>query len=146
MSVSLHYQSPLSLTNRTALKNFITEIFKREKTAVAHVSIIFCSNDFLLNINKEFLNHDFFTDIITFNLAATKQPVMGELYISVDMVRYNSSLIGSGFNTELHRVIFHGLLHLCGYNDKTKSEKALIREKEDYYLMKYLNVPRITVS
>jgi rRNA maturation RNase YbeY len=89
-----------------------------------------------LEINQKYLEHDFYTDIITFDLSETGA-VRGEIYISIDRVRENARKLGVSFKSELHRVIFHGMLHLCGYNDKTKAEKEKIRAKEDQYLNKY---------
>lgn len=126
-----------SLNKRTSLKTFIESIFKVEHQPFADLNIIFCTDDYLLGVNKRFLNHDFYTDIVTFNLAGNKQPVNGEIYISVDRVKDNANKLHVSFKSELHRVIFHGVLHLCGYLDKTKSQIKLMREMEDKYLSGY---------
>lgn len=137
--ISFHQQVPVTnLRNRTKLKDFLGEIFKKEKTAARSVQFIFCSDGFLLNINRRFLQHDYYTDIISFNLAEDNQPVEGEIYISVDRVKENATSLGLPFGQELHRVIFHGILHFCGYKDKTDSEQLTMRKKEDFYLKKYL--------
>ena len=103
------------------------------------IDIIFCTDDYLLEINRGFLKHDYYTDIITFNLAPLNYPVVGELYISVDRVRENAQALGHSFKGELHRVVFHGILHLCGYDDKSKKEEELIRKKENVFLTQYLS-------
>lgn len=112
-------------------------MFKKEGKRVESVNYIFVSDNALLEINKQFLKLDFYTDIITFDLSESAE-ITAEIYISVDRVRDNATLLGVSFKSELHRVIFHGALHLCGYGDKTKAQKAEMREKEDFYLQSYL--------
>ena len=126
----------ISLANRGHLKKYIEAIFKKEAQKLDTVNFIFCSDNVLLEINQKYLKHDFYTDIITFNLSNTKA-IRAEIYISIDRVRENSLELGVPIKSELLRVIFHGVLHLCGYNDKTKVEKKEIREKEDYFLKRY---------
>ena len=108
---------------------------------MAELQYIFCSDDRLLEINKQFLNHDYYTDIITFNLSGANQPINAEIYISVDRVRENAGDFNSSVPMELHRVIFHGALHLCGYKDKTRKDQTEMRKMEDKYLEMY-SVPR----
>ena len=124
----------IALKNKTGLKTFIFSVFKREKKRVASINYIFCSDQYLLQINKDFLQHDYYTDIITFDLS-DKNAIVGEIYISVDRVKDNANVQGTSFSNELLRVMFHGVLHLCGYGDKTKSEITVMRQKEDYYLL-----------
>jgi rRNA maturation RNase YbeY len=88
-------------------------------------------------MNRSFLGHDYYTDVITFDLAASDGFIQGEIYISVDRVKDNAKIFNSSFSRELHRVMIHGVLHLCGYNDKLKSQKAQMRQMEDRYLNKY---------
>lgn len=126
-----------TLTQRQALKAFLVRLFKREKTPLSGLQYIFCSDEYLLEINKQYLQHDFYTDIITFGLSDPGQPVEGEIYISVDRVRENAVNFGSTFKREMHRVIFHGALHLCGYKDKKKEEEITMRKTEDKYLKLY---------
>ena len=90
-----------------------------------------------MGINKKILNHNYYTDIITFNLSEDKSDIVGEIYISVDRVKDNAYQLNESFKTELHRVMFHGILHLCGLEDKTKKDILLMRAKEDFYLNKY---------
>ncbi len=122
-----------SFSQRRELKEFISRLFKQEKTRLGGLYYIFCSDKYLLDINREFLKHDYYTDIITFDLSVSDS-VSGEIYISIDRVRENARNMGLSFALELHRVMFHGALHLCGYNDKTKKDKARMSSREDFYL------------
>ena len=135
--VHFHYLQSFPLANRTLLKEFVASLFKKEKTRLNSLSYIYCSDKYLLNINKQFLKHDFYTDIVTFNLAERSKPVSGEIYISIDRVRDNAINFDVSFNKELHRVIFHGALHLCGYRDKSPADQRLMRRMEDQYLRQY---------
>ncbi len=125
------------LSNKLIIKKIINEIVSRETLKTGHINIIICSDDYLLKINKEYLNHDYYTDIITFNYneGAT---INGDLFISLDMVENNSEKFKTSLELELSRVIFHGILHLCGYNDKNEKEKAIIRQEEDKNLERYM--------
>jgi rRNA maturation RNase YbeY len=127
----------LTLSDRTRLKFFIAGLFKKEKKKLAEIRYIFCSDDYLLGINQQYLHHDFYTDIITFGLSEPGEPINAEIYISVDRVRENARELGNPLKNELHRVIFHGALHLCGYGDKKKKEEILMRTMEDKYLRLY---------
>ncbi|PZR29493.1 MAG: rRNA maturation RNase YbeY [Citrobacter freundii] len=135
--VSFFYETSVSLKNRTALKSFIQSIFRSEKKKLISLNYIFCSDKRILEINRQFLQHDYYTDIITFELSPPGTPVEGEIYISTDRVKDNAQTHDSSFTRELHRVIFHGVLHLCGYKDKTPKEEKAMRDKEDYYLKRY---------
>lgn len=126
-----------TLAHRTELKLFIEGIFKKEGKRLGGINYIFCTDRRLLEINRQYLKHDYYTDIITFSLATEKSPVEGEIYISIDRVRDNARELQTAFSKELLRVIFHGALHLCGYNDKTKAQQNVMREKEDLYLAKF---------
>ena len=101
------------------------------------MSYIFCSDDYLLGINQQFLKHNYYTDIISFNLAPVGAPVEGEIYISLDRVKENASGLDESYTTELHRVIFHGVLHFCGYKDKLADDVRLMRKKEEQYIRAY---------
>lgn len=139
MDIRFHFLQKISLSNRTALKDFITGIFKKENCPADSLDIIFCSDDYLLEINRTHLQHDYYTDIISFNLAPKGTPVTGELYISADRVKDNASTLDVTVSNELHRVIFHGILHFCGYKDKSTKDQKQMREKEDHYLRKYFS-------
>jgi len=136
--IQFHFlSSKIQLQNRKALKLFLVSIFKQEKTRLDSLTYVFCSDSYLLEINKEYLNHDYFTDIISFNLASPDAAIVGEIYISLDRVKDNANSLSESYKKELHRVIFHGALHLCGYKDKKPAEVNLMRSKEDEYLKKY---------
>lgn len=124
----------IPLRERTHTAFFIEDIFRKEKVPLDTISYIFCSDEYLLTINRDFLRHNYYTDIITFGLSGPGEPIQAEMYISVDRVRDNARNLGETFSDEMLRVLFHGVLHLCGYGDKKKSEIALMREKEDKYL------------
>jgi rRNA maturation RNase YbeY len=122
------------LYKKRKTKDFIERIFTEEGKQLEQLRYIFCSDNYLLNINKTFLKHDYFTDIITFDLSEGFVKIVGEVYVSIDRVRDNANSLGTNVTDELLRVLFHGALHLCGYKDKKKSEITIMREKEDYYL------------
>jgi probable rRNA maturation factor len=126
-----------TLRERTVLKLFLADVFKQEGKEVNELTYVFCSDEELLAINRQYLQHDYYTDIITFDLSITKQAVMGEIHISIDRVRENAKEHQQTFNRELHRVIFHGALHLCGYKDKSPKDEKNMRLKEEYYLNAY---------
>jgi rRNA maturation RNase YbeY len=129
----------ITLNQRTRLKLFIGDLFLTEHTRLATLSYIFCSDQYLLNINQQYLNHDDYTDIITFNLSEPNQPISGEIYISVDRVKENAQLLKNTINQELHRVIFHGALHLCGFKDKKPKDKRNMTIAEDRFLQLYFS-------
>jgi rRNA maturation RNase YbeY len=115
-------------------------ISELEKTKIESLDVIFCDDDYLHQLNVTHLNHDTLTDIITFDLTEPNQKAKtGELYISVTRVKENAKLFQTTFKRELHRVVFHGLLHLCGYKDKNKNDIVTMRSKEDHYLALYFN-------
>jgi len=127
----------ISLANRKALKEFIEALFIKEKKKLAALTYIFCSDEYLLQINRSHLNHNYYTDIITFDLSESSKTITGEIYISTDRVRENAADLGVSIKEELHRVIFHGALHLCGYKDKTLRDAKQMRLAEDKYLAAY---------
>ena len=129
--------SALTLTSKTELKVFIESLFKKEKTPLATINYIFCSDKYLLSINQQFLKHDYYTDIITFGLHDKGTPVVAEVYISTDRVKENAANNGVTYTNEMLRVLFHGALHLCGYKDKSKADILTMRAKEDAYLKRY---------
>ncbi len=125
-----------SLKSRKELKDFIEFIFKQEGKKLDSINYVFCSDNRLLKINQEFLHHDEYTDIISFDLSESSS-ISAEIYISIERVRNNSDILKTPFTSELHRVIFHGALHLCGYSDKTEAQRTKMRKKEDFYLSLY---------
>jgi probable rRNA maturation factor len=128
------------LKDRTALKAFLPTVFRQHKKQVSNLTYIFCSDDYLLAINKAHLQHDFYTDIITFDLSESPQQITGEVYISTDRVRDNATTLGVSIKEELNRVIFHGALHLCGYKDKSIRYQKKMRAAEDLLLKQYFKV------
>ena len=141
MSVVFHSLQPVVLKNRRSLKVFIKQLFEREGKSILSLDIIFCSDEYLLEINNKHLQHDYYTDIITFDLSdPNSTQTIGELYISIDRVKDNALSLQAKFSIELLRVVFHGALHLCGYKDKTPTDIKRMREKEDEYLNLYLKV------
>lgn len=119
---------------RLKTKRFLKHLFQEERGKTKELTYIFCTDDYLLNINRNFLQHDYYTDIITFDLSEQKDGSHGEIYISIDRVKDNAVHLKEPLQRELLRVIFHGALHLCGYKDKTKVQERTMRKKEDYYL------------
>lgn len=113
----------------------IKQLINEEKKETGDISVIFCSDGYLLEMNKKHLNHDYFTDIITFNYVED-DVISGDLFISADRIRENAGKFNVTFLEELYRVILHGILHLVGYNDKTSEEKKVMKDKENYYLGK----------
>lgn len=128
----------VTLRQRSQLKSFISWVFKNKNKKFNTLHFIFCSDQELLIINQQFLQHDYFTDIITFNLSETEE-IEGEIYISVERVKENALKLQRSIKEELHRVIFHGILHLCGYKDKTKAQEQEMRKQEDFLLQKYFS-------
>ncbi len=126
----------ISLTQRNKLKRFIETLFHNEHKELEQLNYIFCSDEFLLGINQQYLRHDDYTDIITFDLSSGSA-INGEIYISAARVKENASSMKQTISRELHRVIFHGALHLCGYKDKTKKDQMVMRAAEEKYLSLY---------
>ncbi|TND10610.1 MAG: hypothetical protein FD123_252 [Bacteroidetes bacterium] len=126
-----------SFRNRAAVRAWLLQVIKKEKALPGDISYIFTSDKSLLGINKQFLQHDFFTDVITFDYCTRekgKQIISGEIYISIDRVKDNARRLKISTAQELHRVMVHGLLHLCGHGDKTQKQQKTIRRLEDFYL------------
>lgn len=124
----------VSVKKKTALRTFILKEFKKTSKKTLSLGCIFCSDDYLLKINQDFLQHDYYTDIITFPLNETEKKTSAEVYISIDRVRDNAAQNKVSEEEELRRVIFHGVLHLCGYGDKTEAEQKVMRKKENEWL------------
>jgi len=129
-----------TLANRVALKSFIEKKVKKEGYTIDSLTYVFCSDKYLLKINKDFLYHDYYTDIISFDLSEIPGQLIGEVYISVDRVKDNAKTHGTSLKEELHRVIFHGALHFCGYKDKKPSDAKKMREMEDRWLSAYMKL------
>jgi len=134
MAISYHTEDcTLRFGNRRTVNRWIADTIAAEGRKRGDIAVIFCSDDYLLEINRKHLEHDYYTDIITFDYGE-EDWVSGDLFISIDTVRSNAQEYGVSFLQELHRVIIHGVLHLCGYGDKSPSEAEIMRAKEDFYL------------
>lgn len=119
--------------NKHLVISWFSSALKKERKKGGEISFIFCSDEYLLQINRQHLKHDYYTDIITFDYSV-KDLLSGDIYISIDRVKENAGTYNVTFQQELLRVMIHGVLHLCGYKDKTTRDARLMREKEDYYL------------
>ncbi len=117
----------------TGLRKWLAKIILHESYKEGDLSFIFCSDDYLLDINVKHLKHNYLTDVISFDYSIGKL-ISGDIFISIDRVKENAESYSNSYTEELHRVMAHGLLHFCGYNDKTSKDQELMREKEDYYL------------
>lgn len=122
------------LENAELLSTWLQTIIEQENKVLLLLNFIFCSDDYLHKINIEYLNHDTYTDIITFPLADLPQ-IEGDIFISIDRIKENATTYGVAFETELQRVMAHGALHLCGYGDKTETEIEMMRQKENQALL-----------
>jgi probable rRNA maturation factor len=132
-------ENRVTLKDRNKLKLFLLKLFKKEKKKILSLNYIFCSDEYLLNINQQYLQHNYYTDIITFDLSEAKDKIEGEVYISIDRVKENALENKVAFKEELYRVIFHGALHLCGYKDKSINEIKKMRSAENKYLKHYFS-------
>lgn len=136
MAIRYQYQeTKLPYNRRRKTADWIRRTAEAEGFTVGDLCIVFCSDDALLQINRQYLNHDYFTDIITFDYTDhAKKVISGDLMISIDTVRENARQFGVAFENELSRVIIHGVLHLIGYNDKGPGEEVQMHALEDKYL------------
>jgi rRNA maturation RNase YbeY len=116
----------------------ISSLISVEEFETGDITIVFCNDDYLLEVNRSYLNHDYYTDIITFDYSENKT-ISGDLFISLDRVKENAGIYQVSFHHELVRVVFHGILHLCGYNDKYTEDIKLMREKEDLFLKQFVS-------
>ena len=126
-----------SFPNRSRFKVFLEKLLKREGKRVRAINYIFCSDLELKKLNAQYLNHNHYTDILTFDLSPSKKELVAEIFISVQRVKENSEYLNHSFLNELHRVMIHGILHLCGYKDKTEVQIKRMRRAEDKYLSSY---------
>lgn len=122
------------INNQEAYTNWIIKSVKSENHTIQSINYIFCSDEYLLQINREYLKHDYYTDIITFNNSKINEKIESDIFISIDRVKENAYSNDSSFEKELSRVMIHGILHLVGYNDKSKEQQKKIRVKENAYI------------
>ena len=125
--------------SKTTLKQNLKTLAKSEGKALKDISVVFTDDDYLLEVNKQYLNHDYYTDVITFDYSVFPE-VSGDIMISLDRVKENADTLSVSFQEELNRVVYHGLLHLCGYKDKSAADEKLMRKKENYYLELFVEV------
>ncbi|MEO5789963.1 MAG: rRNA maturation RNase YbeY [Gelidibacter sp.] len=131
--ISFNYETDLQLDNEEDLSQWISSTITEEGFSEGEINYIFCDDAYLLDLNIEFLDHDTLTDIISFDYTLGKL-INGDIYISVERVRENAADFEVTFDNELSRVMIHGILHYCGYKDKTEDEEAIMRSKENYYI------------
>ena len=123
------------LKDESSITSWLQSVATAEGQSIGEINYIFCSDEYILSINEEYLNHDYYTDIITFdNRDNTQDDIEADIFVSVDRVQENAQMIQVPFDTELRRVMVHGLLHLLGYHDKSEEEISQMREKEEAYL------------
>lgn len=133
-NIIYNYELPdFILPDENIISSWIRNTIKEENKIQSDISYIFCDDNYLLDINIKYLNHDYFTDIITFDYSEDNN-VSGDIFISIDRIKEHHKIYNTTFENELHRVIIHGILHLIGYNDQTDEEQELMTKKEDYYL------------
>ncbi|UKJ07803.1 rRNA maturation RNase YbeY [Solitalea lacus] len=124
------------LKDKAKLKTWIKSTAAEEGYKLKEINFIFCSDEYLLTINQQYLNHNTYTDIVTFDNSEKEGQLIGDIFISVERTYENAQKFGVAASTELYRVMIHGILHLCGYYDKKPEDKALMTEKENFYLQK----------
>jgi len=128
--ISFNYETQFQLDNEAQFVDWISRVIESENKKEGEINYIFCDDDYLLKINQEHLQHDFYTDIISFDYTIGNE-INGDIFISIDRVKENADDFNATFDDELKRVIIHGILHYCGYKDKSKEDESLMRQKED---------------
>jgi rRNA maturation RNase YbeY len=134
---SIHYffeDIDFKLDNSNKISSWVSDVISKEKYSLISINYVFCSDEHLLEVNREYLSHDYYTDIITFNNSEADNQIESDVFISIDRVVENAKINDDSFDKELNRVMIHGVLHLLGYNDKTKEQQIMMREKENAYL------------
>lgn len=135
-----HHAEDVSFSpkGKLSLRKWISDAITNEGKIVGDINYIYCSDEYLLELNRSSLNHDYYTDIITFDYVE-EEVISGDLFISIDRVKENAKENNETFEIELSRVMIHGVMHLCGYGDKTEKEEKTMRSKEDFYLQRQKN-------
>lgn len=128
--INFFYENDFKLTNELEFTNWIVRVIQSENKELHEINYIFCNDDYLYNINVQYLNHDTLTDIITFDNCVGNK-LQSDIFISTERVEDNAKDFNVSFDNELKRVVIHGVLHLCGYKDKTEDEASLMRNKEE---------------
>lgn len=137
--ISFNYETDFKLENETRFADWLSGVIRSENAEEGEINYIFCTDEYLLDINVEFLKHDTYTDIISFDYSVGKQ-LHGDIFISVERVTENAETFGVDFQMELRRVMVHGILHYCGYKDKTPNEQLEMRNKENYYIASFSEI------
>ena len=131
--INYNYETSFKLSDEKEISDWISVVIDSENCRLGEISYIFCDDDYLLEINQQYLDHDTLTDIISFDYSVGKE-LHGDVFISVDRVKENAENFEVAFEEEMSRVMIHGVLHYCGYKDKTETEKSAMRGKEDFYI------------
>ncbi|HNY62646.1 MAG TPA: rRNA maturation RNase YbeY [Bacteroidales bacterium] len=134
--IRFYSETDFNLINKQTYKNWLKSIIEKNNKRVGEINYIFCDDPYLLEINQKYLNHDYFTDIITFDYSEGKK-IHGDIYISIDRVRENATLFNQTFDNELLRVLSHGVLHLCGFDDQNQEDKIQMTNQEDEAILLY---------
>jgi len=127
-----------SFVSKKDLKEAVKNLALNEGKVLKDLSLVFTDDDYLLEVNKQYLNHDYFTDVITFDYSSFPE-VSGDVMISLDRVKDNAHSLNQSFELEFYRVVFHGVLHLCGYKDKSEADEKEMRAKEDFYINRFVS-------
>ncbi|TWO34010.1 rRNA maturation RNase YbeY [Seonamhaeicola sediminis] len=135
--INFNYETEFIIEDELRISDWILQTIKQEGFKIEEVNYVFCDDDYLHKLNKEFLNHDTLTDIISFDYSVGKI-IQGDIFISVQRVEDNANDFNVSFSEELNRVIIHGILHYCGYKDKSEKDAKLMRNKENHYLSRLL--------
>ena len=131
----IHFNSEIQFTldNQDVINTWISDVILSESHKEGDINYVFCDDEYLLKLNVEFLSHDTLTDIISFDYSVGKI-IHGDVFISIERVMENAQIFSTSFSAELHRVLVHGILHYCGYKDKTEEDEKIMRSKEDFYI------------
>ncbi len=135
MSIEFHFEDVAEFPVTTETISWLENLLQNEEKKTGKIVYIFCSDKYLLEVNRKYLNHDYYTDIITFDYVKGKT-VSGDIFVSLPRIFENAEMHNTSTDKELHRVLAHGLLHLSGYKDKSEEEQIIMRGKEDFYLAK----------
>ena len=128
--ISFNYETDFLLDNETQFSDWISKVILSESKKEGDINYIFCDDEYILEINKQYLDHDYYTDIISFDYSVGNE-LNGDIFVSIERVKENATDFNATFDNELKRVIIHGILHYCGYKDKSEEDEALMRSKED---------------
>jgi probable rRNA maturation factor len=131
--ISFNYEVDFQLHSEVQVNKWLSEVIKSESFKEGEINYVFCDDEYLLKLNVEFLKHDTFTDILSFDYSLGKE-LHGDIFISIERVKENAEDFNVGFETELKRVMVHGILHYCGYKDTSEEEERVMREKENHYI------------